>query len=166
MRRNGRHFVVLYVTNVSRITLPEYGMLIAIQLLTSILIYVPSAKLAERIGRKPLVVATFLCFAFYPVAIILAHSFSGLVFAFVLGGLREIGEPSRKAMIVGFAQQQLRARTVGLYYLVRSLSITPASLIGGLLWKVRPETPFVIAGIIGLLGTLLFALTVEEQGAA
>ena len=159
-------FVVLYVTNVSRITLPEYGMLIAIQLLTSILIYVPSAKLAERIGRKPLVVATFLCFAFYPVAIILAHSFSGLVFAFVLGGLREIGEPSRKAMIVGFAQQQLRARTVGLYYLVRSLSITPASLIGGLLWKVRPETPFVIAGIIGLLGTLLFALTVEEQGAA
>lgn len=159
-------FVVLYVTNISRITLPEYGLLIAIQLLTSILIYVPSAKLAERIGRKPLVVATFLCFAVYPVSVILAHNFSGLVLAFILGGLREIGEPSRKAMIVGFAKQQLRARTVGLYYLVRSLSITPASVIGGLLWKVRPETPFVTAGIIGLLGTLLFALTVEEQGAA
>jgi MFS family permease len=159
-------FVVLYVTNVSRITLPEYGILVAIQLLTSILIYVPSAKLAERIGRKPLVVVTFLCFAFYPVAVILAHNFSGLIFAFILGGLREIGEPSRKAMIVGFAHQQLRARTVGLYYLVRSLSITPASVIGGLLWRVRPETPFVAAGIIGVLGTLLFALTVEEQGAA
>lgn len=159
-------FVVLYVTNVSGITLPEYGILVAIQLMTSILIYAPSAKLAERIGRKPLVVVTFLCFAFYPVAVILARSFSGLVFAFISGGFREIGEPSRKAMIVGFAQQQLRARTVGLYYLVRSLSITPASLIGGLLWKVRPETPFVTAGIIGLLGTLLFALTVEEQSAA
>lgn len=159
-------FVVLYVTNVSGSTLPEYGVLIALQLLTSILVYIPSAKLAERVGRKPLVVATFLCFAFYPVAVILAHSFAGLVFAFILGGLREIGEPSRKAMIVGFAQQQLRARTVGLYYLVRSLSITPASLIGGLLWKVRPETPFVTAGIIGLLGTLLFALTVEEKSAA
>ena len=159
-------FVVLYVTNISRITLPEYGVLIAIQLLTSILIYVPSAKLAERIGRKPLVVATFLCFAFYPVAVVLTHNFLGLVFAFIIGGLREIGEPSRKAMIVGFAQQQLRARTVGLYYLVRSLSITPASLIGGLLWKVRPETPFVTAGIIGLVGTLLFALTVEEQSGA
>ena len=47
-------FVVLYVTNVSRTTLPEFGILVAIQLLTSILIYVPSAKVAERIGRKPL----------------------------------------------------------------------------------------------------------------
>lgn len=158
-------FVVLYVTNVTRITLPEYGVLIAIQLLTSILIYLPSAKLAERIGRKPLVVTTFLCFAFYPLSVILAPNFTGLVLAFILGGLREIGEPSRKAMIVGFAERQLRARTVGLYYLVRSLSITPASLMGGLLWKVRPETPFVTAGIIGLLGTLLFALTVEEQSA-
>ena len=79
--------------------------------------------------------------------------------------VREIGEPSRKAMIVGFARQQLRARTVGLYYLVRSLSITPASVIGGLLWKVRPETTFVTAGIIGLLGTLLFAISVKEQDA-
>src|SRR6266849_1949783 len=156
-------FVVLYVTNVSGITIPKYGVLVAIQLTTAILIYVPSAKIAERIGRKPLVIATFLCFAFYPFAVILTHSFAGLVLAFILGGLREIGEPARKAMIVDFAEQQLRARTVGLYYLVRSLSITPASAIGGLLWKVRPEIPFVAAGLIGVAGTLLFAASVEEQ---
>jgi hypothetical protein len=69
-------------------------------------------------------------------------------------------------MIVGFAQQQLRARTIGLYYLVRSLSIAPASFIGGLLWKVRPETTFVTAGIIGLVGTVLLAVTVEEPSGA
>ncbi|HVH71054.1 MAG TPA: MFS transporter [Candidatus Dormibacteraeota bacterium] len=145
-------FVVLYVTNVSGVTLPEYGILVAIQLLTSILIYVPSAKLAERIGPKPLVIATFLCFALYPVAVVLTHGFTGLVFAFILGGLREIGEPARKAMIVGFAQQQLRARTVGLYYLARSTSITPASVIGGLLWKVRPETPLTRRESLAFLG--------------
>lgn len=156
-------FVVLYVTNVSGITLPQYGILVAIQLLTAILIYLPSAKIAGRVGKKPVVIATFLCFALYPVAVILLHSFRGLVLAFILGGLREIGEPSRKAMIVGFAQPQLRARTVGLYYLVRSLSITPASAIGGLLWKTRPEVPFVVAGIIGLVGTLVFAAAVKER---
>ena len=156
-------FVVLYVTNVSLITIPKYGLLVAIQLMTTILIYVPSAKIADRIGRKPIVIATFLCFALFPVAVILTRSFGGLVLAFVIGGLREIGEPSRKAMIVDFAEQQLRARTVGLYYLVRSLSITPASAIGGLLWRVRPEVLFLTAGIIGLAGTLLFAMSVKEQ---
>lgn len=158
-------FVVLYVTNVSGITIPKYGVLVAIQLMTAILIYVPSTKIAARVGRKPFVIATFFCFALYPIVVILARSFGGLVLAFIVGGLREIGEPSRKAMIVDFAEEQLRARTVGLYYLVRSLSITPASAIGGLLWRVRPEIPFVFAGLIGVAGTLLFAISVEEQHA-
>ena len=153
-------FVVLYVTNIIGITIPEYGVLVAIQLMTAILIYVPSAKIAARIGRKPFVITTFFCFALYPIAVTLAHDFGGLVLASIVGGLREIGEPSRKAMIVDFAEQQLR-----LYYLLRSLSITPASAIGGLLWRVRPEIPFVVAGLIGVAGTLLFAITVEEQHA-
>ena len=54
------------------------------------------------------------------------------IFATIGDALPKIGEPSRKAMIVDFADAQTRARTVGLYYLVRSLSITPASAIGGL----------------------------------
>jgi len=158
-------FVVLYVTNITGVTIPQYGILVAVQLATAILVYVPSAKLADRLGRKPFVIATFLCFAFFPVAVVLAGGFRWLVAAFVVGGLREIGEPSRKAMIVDLSQRNLRARTVGLYYLVRSLAITPASVIGGLLWKVRPQTPFVVAGIIGIAGTILFAATVEEESA-
>jgi MFS family permease len=156
-------FAVLYVTNITGLTIPRYGILIAIQLATALLVYIPSSKLADRVGRKPFVIATFLCFAFFPVAVVLAGDFRWLVFTFILGGLREIGEPSRKAMIVDFAQQNLRARTVGLYYLVRSLSITPASVIGGLLWRIRPQVPFFVAGIIGIVGTLLFATTVEEH---
>jgi len=158
-------FVVLYVTNVSGVTIPRYAILVAVQLATAILVYIPSAKMADRLGRKPFVIATFLCFAFFPVAVVLAPDFRWLVGAFIIGGLREIGEPSRKAMIVDFAQHNLRARTVGLYYLVRSLSITPASAIGGLLWRIRPQIPFFVAGIVGIVGTLIFAATVEEKDA-
>lgn len=156
-------FVVLYVTNISGVTIPRYGILVAIQLGTALLVYIPSSKLADRVGRKPFVIATFLCFAFFPVTVVLAPHFRWLVCAFIVGGLREIGEPSRKAMIVDLAKTNLRARTVGLYYLVRSLSITPASAIGGLLWRIRPQIPFFVAGIIGLVGTLHFAITVKEQ---
>jgi len=139
-------FTVLYVTNVTGTTIPLYGVLVAVQLATAILVYIPSAKIADRLGRKPFVIATFVCFALFPVTVALANSFAWLVGAFVIGG-------------------QTRARTVGLYYLVRSLSITPASAIGGLLWRIRPQIPFFAAGLIGIVGTLLFAATVEERNA-
>ena len=158
--------IILYVTNIKDFSVAFYGALVSIQMITSIIVYVPAGKLAERIGRKPLVIATFLCFALFPLTIIIASNVWLLLLAFVIGGLREIGEPARKAMIVDFARDGVRARSVGLYYLVRSLSITPAAAVGGLLWKLAPEVPFVMAGVIGLFGTLVFALTVEEQYAS
>ena len=158
--------IILYVTNVHGLSAARFGTLVAVQMVTSILVYIPAGKIADRIGRKPFVIVTFICFALFPVAVILAQNFLMLVLAFVIGGLREIGEPARKAMIVDFAKDELRARSVGLYYLVRSLSITPAGVIGGLLWKFSPEAPFVTAGVIGVLGTLVFAATVEERFAS
>lgn len=157
---------ILYVANVLNYSLAVYGTLVAIQMVTSIVVYIPAGKIADRLGRKPFVIATFVSFALFPLAVIFASTFGLLVVAFVIGGLREIGEPSRKAMIVDFAQEGVRARSVGLYYLVRSLSITPAAAIGGLLWKIGPEVPFLVAGVIGLIGTVVFALTVDERSAS
>jgi MFS family permease len=159
-------FAILYVTNVQHFSVARYGTLIAIQKTTSILVYIPAGKIADRIGRKPFVIATFLSFAVFPLAVVFASNFTLLVVAFIIGGLREIGEPARKAMIVDLARDDLRARSVGLYYLIRGLSITPAAAIGGLLWNIAPQTPFVIAGAIGIIGTIVFATTVEERYAS
>jgi MFS family permease len=140
----------------------------------------PGGWLADRVGRRrafltfiALASAGYLAYLLSPswpyvfVGLALSMSWAGVaspaIFVFIIGGLREIGEPSRKAMIVDFAEPHLRARTVGLYYLVRSLTITPAAAIGGLLWKVEPQAPFITAGIIGIIGTIVFAATVEER---
>ena len=157
---------ILYVTNVQHFSIRQYGTLVAIQMITSILVYIPAGKIADRVGRKPFVIATFLSFALFPLAIVAASSFALIVLAFMIGGLREIGEPARKAMIVDLAQENVRARSVGLYYLIRSLSITPAAALGGLLSSIRPQVPFIATGITGLIGTLVFAATVEEKYAS
>jgi predicted MFS family arabinose efflux permease len=112
------------------------------------------------------VIATFVAFAAFPLAVVSAHDFTTLVGAFIVGGLREVGEPARKAMIVDLVQPSLRARSIGLYYLVRSLTVAPAAFIGGLLWKVAPALPFWMAGVVGVLGVVLFAATVEERYAS
>ena len=158
-------FLVLYVVNVVGVSAPAFGALVAVQALTSMLVYVPAARVAARTGKKPFVIATFVAFALFPLAVAGATSFAWLVGAFVIGGLREIGEPARKALIVDLAEPQVRARAVGLYYLCRSLAIAPAAFVGGLLWRVAPGVPFVVASAIGVVGVLVFALTVEEKHA-
>ena len=159
-------FLVLYVTTVVGASAAEFGALVGVQMATAILVYLPAARLADQFGRKPFVIATFMAFAAFPVAVAMASGMLGLILAFVVGGLREIGEPARKALIVDLGEPHLRARSVGVYYLIRSLAITPAAFVGGLLWDAAPRTPFYVAGAIGTVGTLLFALTVREEHTA
>jgi MFS family permease len=159
-------FVVLYAINVVGISAPAFGALVAVQAITSIVSYLPVARMADRLGRKPFVIATFVAFAAFPIAVVLAHDVPTLVLAFIVGGLREIGEPARKAMIVDLVRPSVRARSVGLYYLIRSVSIAPAAFIGGVLWSVSPVLPFWAAGAIGVTGVAVFAITVDERDAS
>ncbi|HEV8661120.1 MAG TPA: MFS transporter [Thermoanaerobaculia bacterium] len=158
-------FLVIFATTIVGISTPRYGVLVAVQMITAIAVYIPAGRIADRIGRKPFVIATFVAFSLFPLAVVLARSFAGLVAAFIVGGLRELGEPSRKALIVDFAQAAIRARTIGLYYFIRSLAIAPAAFVGGLLWERRPSLPFLAALTIGLIGTAIFTLTVREEDA-
>ena len=137
--------------------------LVAVQMTTAIVSYIPVARFADRMGRKPFVIATFVAFALFPIAVVQARDFATLVAAFVVGGLREVGEPARKAPIVDLVAPSLRARSIGLYYLIRSLSIAPAAFIGGLLWEVTPGLRFWMAGVIGFIGVVVFAVTLEER---
>jgi MFS family permease len=155
-------FLVLYAVNVVGVGAPQFGVLVAVQALTAILVYVPAARIAERTGKKPFVIATFVAFALFPLAVVSARSFAWLVLAFVVGGLREVGEPARKALIVDLAVPSMRARVVGLYYLCRSVAIAPAAFVGGLLWRIAPPVPFYLAAAFGAVGVLVFALTVDE----
>jgi MFS family permease len=158
-------FLVLYAVNVVGVSAPRFGVLVAVQAVTAMVVYVPAARIAERTGKKPFVIATFVAFALFPLAVAAAPSFAWLVLAFVVGGLREVGEPARKALIVDLAEPRLRARVVGLYYLCRSLAIAPAAFVGGLLWRVAPTVPFFVAAAMGAVGVVVFSITVDEAHA-
>jgi MFS family permease len=148
-------FVVLYITNVLGLSAATFGTLVALRMATSILVYIPVAKLADQRGRTPFVVASFVCFALFPLLLASAHGPVGLIAAFVCAGLREIGEPARKAMIVDLADVAQRGRMVGVYYFTRGLAVMPASLVGGMLWRLDPRTPFFVATGVCLLGVVL-----------
>ena len=149
-------FVVLYLLQVLKVNAFQVGWLMGLQMATSILLYLPVAKWSVGMNRKPLVLLTFCFFTLYPLAVINASGIGLLAAAFMVGGLREFGEPARKAMIADLAGKAARGRVVGLYYLIRGFVVFPASLLGGWLWARDVRLPFETAAVFGLLGLLFF----------
>lgn len=146
-------FLVIWALEIVGISPARFGLLISIQTVTAILSYFPAAALAGRVEKKPFVVLTFLFFALFPLAVVSSRSFLHLAGAYVLGGLREIGEPARKALIVDLSPARARGRAVGLYYTVRGFTVAGAAAAGGALWTIRPSLTFFAAALLGLAGT-------------
>ena len=149
-------FVILWAMNRGGLTVEQFSWLVVIEMVTAMVCYVPVAHLADNYGRRPFVLATFVFFTLFPLSLIWATNFWLLALAFVVRGLKEFGEPARKALIIGEAKPELRARTYGAYYLIRDCVVTGGSFLGAALWSVGPEINFLGAAVCGALGTLWF----------
>lgn len=156
-------FIVLYVVTVLGFTDLDFGLMISIQALTTLLVYLPAARAADRGARRPWIVLTFLFFALYPLAIMFATSYALLMLAFIVGGLREIGEPARKASIVDMAGSETRGRVVGTYYALRGFSIMPIALLAGILWLWNPIAPFWLGATLSGLGLAVYVAMVPRE---
>lgn len=155
-------FIVLYA--LETVSPAQYGLLYATQQTVAIMSYLPGGRIGDAAGRKPLVALTFVFFAVFPLAVRLASGWPSLVAAFLIGGLKEIGEPARKAMIVDLAPEGQRAATVGVYYAIRNVLVFPAGLIGGWLWQVRHGLPLEVAFAVGMAAVVVFWATSRDGG--
>lgn len=149
-------WVVIWAMNYNGVTPKQYGLLVSIEMVTAMVCYVPVAHLADRYGRRPFVLITFLFFTLFPLSLLFAKGFLGLALAFVTRGLKEFGEPARKALIIGEAIPALRARTYGAYYLMRDSVVTTGAFVGAWLWQMSPMANFVGAAVFGAAGTIWF----------
>jgi len=156
-------YVILLVINLRGKTSVEFGAYIGLQMLVAIALYIPAAWIADHIGRRPLILVTFAIFALFPLVLI-ALPPELLLLAFILAGLREFGEPARKALIVDLAADTHRGRVVGLYYMIRGLVVIPAPIIGAVLWGRGYQWPFLAAGLISLIGLGLYAFFSRGKG--
>jgi MFS family permease len=148
--------VIRWAMNHGGVSAKEYGWLVAIEMVTAMACHIPVAHLADKHWQRPLVLATFAFFTLFPVTLLWAHSFGWLVVAFVVRGLKEFGEPARKALIIAQAPPALRARTDGAYYLIRDCIVTTGSFLGAWLWSLSPQANFIGAAACGGLGTAWF----------
>jgi MFS family permease len=153
-------FVVVWSMKViaAPVSALQFGWLTTIEMATAVLVYIPVAYLADRTAKKPFVLVTFVFFTLFPLVLLFSQSFAWLVAAFVLRGLKEFGEPTRKSLIMDLAPADCKAGMFGLYYLIRDVFVAFAAFGGAFLWQISPETNLVTAFVFGLIGTAGFAV--------
>ncbi len=159
-------FVVVWCMKViaEPVTAVQFGVLSTIEMVVALLVYIPVAHLADRGHKKRYVLITFAFFALFPLVLLYSRSFEWLLIAFVVRGLKEFGEPTRKSLIMDLSPAHSRAAMFGLYYLIRDVVVSVAALGGAFLWNLNPEVNLLAAFAFGTLGTLGFALLGKDAG--
>ena len=149
-------FVVIWCTmTISHpISTLQFGVLTTIEMVTAMLIYLPVAYFSDKYGKRPFVLITFVFFTLFPITLLYSQSFPLLICAFILRGMKEFGEPSRKALIMELAAENRKAATFGAYYLTRDLIVSIAAFGGVFLWKISPATNFISASLCGTAGII------------
>jgi MFS family permease len=155
-------WVVIYAMDNLGMSAKQFGVLTAVEMIAATACILPASHFADKYGREPFVLATFVFFTLFPIGLWLSSGFAMLVVAFAIRGLKEFGDTARKALIIGYCEPQRRGQMVGVYYLVRDLFVSVAALLGALLWKFGPATNFFTAAAMGAAGTLFYLYTIRR----
>jgi MFS family permease len=155
-------WVVIFAMDYIGVSGRQVGILTAIEMLASTLCIIPAAHYADRYRREPFVIVTFVMFTLFPISLLMARSFSALVIAFSIRGLKEFGDTSRKALIIGYSDSERRGQMIGTYYLVRDLIVSTGAILGAYLWKLGPGLNFLGAAGLGVAGTIFYVKTTHQ----
>jgi len=156
-------WVVIFAMDYIGVSGRQVGILTAIEMLASTLCIIPAAHYADRYRREPFVIVTFVMFTLFPISLLMSRSFSGLVIAFTIRGLKEFGDISRKALIIGYSDSERRGQMIGTYYLVRDLTVSTGAILGAYLWKLGPRLNFLGAAALGVAGTIFYVQTIRQS---
>ena len=156
-------WVVIFAMDYIGVSAKEIGVLTSVEMLAAILCIIPASHYADRYGREPFVIVTFIMFTLFPISLLVSRSFSALLVAFAIRGFKEFGDTSRKALIIGYCDPGRCGQMVGAYYLVRDLIVSAGAILGAYLWSVNPIVNFLGAAGLGIVGTIFYIKTIRDQ---
>jgi MFS family permease len=161
-------WVVIFAMDYIGMSAKEIGVLTTVEMLAATLCIIPASHYADRYGREPFVIVTFIMFTLFPIALLVSHAFPSyslvlLFVAFMIRGFKEFGDTSRKALIIGYCDPARCGQMVGAYYFVRDLIVSVAAIFGAYLWNVNPNLNFLGATALGIVGTIFYVKTIREQ---
>ena len=110
----------------------------------------PFGKLSDRIGRKTLMMVSFILWGLVCMIFIFFDNYPAILVSFVLYGLhRGALDTVQKTFVCELTPEDYRASGLGFFQMIIGLCALPASLIAGLLWdNLASNAPFYFSLIL------------------
>lgn len=126
---------------------------------------IPAGMLSDRIGRKPVLIASYLMFAIVSLGLIYTSSLYSVLPFFALYGVSfAMFDSVQRAYVVDFAPEHLKATTLGTFHTAIGLVALPGGYIAGMLWdKISPEATFVYGLALAIISSLLLLLVKPKR---
>ncbi|TET55947.1 MAG: MFS transporter [Dehalococcoidia bacterium] len=118
---------------------------------------IPAGMLSDRVGRKPVLMASYLIFAIVSLGLIFTTSLRSVLPFFAIYGMSfAMFDSVQRAYVVDFAPEHLRATALGTFHAAVGLVALPGGYVAGMLWdKMGPEATFVYGLALAVISSLL-----------
>ena len=140
------------------------GMLFTVQGIVTLFATIPMGTVADRVGRKPMIVLGKIVHASAAILVIFSGSLLPLLLVMTMRGFgRAASNPSITAMFSGLVPVSKRGRGMGIFNIFQNVGLVVGATAGGFLYEFSSsEAPFIACACVGLIGVLVVLLMVSE----
>ena len=140
------------------------GMLFTIQGIVTLFATIPMGTVADRVGRKPMIILGKIIHASAAILVIFSGSLWPLLLVMTMRGFgRAVSNPSITAMFSGLVPVSKRGRGMGIFNIFQNVGLVVGATVGGFLYEFSSfESPFIACAGVGLIGVLVVSLMVSE----
>lgn len=126
------------------------------------LVALPAGSLSDRVGRRKVLIASFLLFSgVFAMGTLASTWWHGLLVFAGYGVFQGIFEGSHRAFCADLEPSERRGSSYGVLHSVVGLSTLPAGIIAGTLWDLAgAEAAFALSAGIGLVAAILFVVLI------
>ena len=122
-----------------------------------------AGSLSDRIGRKPVILISYLLFIVTSIGFIYANSFILFLLLFVLYGLfKAFIDGTQRAFVSDLSPLDIRATALGTFEMTTGILAIPAGLIAGFLWNLNTVFPFLFGVVIAFVSFLLLNFSIRN----
>lgn len=165
-------FETIYAVQVKGFTKTQWGLVGTVMGAVLTIFSLPGGMISDRLGRRPIIFIGRLTRPITSLGLILLPRFNQVLFLIMLtsislglggdaGGPME--GPAWQALKTDLIPHKDRGKVLGFIATIAVSSGLPAPVIGGYLFQVNPDQPFLTSFLIGLIPIIVFYFFVKEK---